>query len=178
MLLVSVFYRLHTFSIDLPKFNIMKCLIYWSTHTHTYTAAPLHWIYDQDKVKTLADETTAFYPTSQCPFYTIPTGRNSAYGSQVLATLRNVAENKGQPKKFLYRNIRFCVCVYHFSSSSTLCNGNLSSQLNLISHVDLQVSMLASLLMIHSRSLDQVQCMKMLVHSQGHQSKGRGLTTA
>ena len=62
------------------------------------TAAPLHWIYDQDKVKTLTQEanTVEFYPKPECPFYTIPVGSNSAYGDQVYVTLKNVAENKGK----------------------------------------------------------------------------------
>ena len=61
-------------------------------------AAPLHWIYDQQKVKdiTTKSRTIEFYPESQCPFYTIETGRTSAYGDQLYETLKNVAENKGE----------------------------------------------------------------------------------
>lgn len=60
-------------------------------------AAPLHWIYDQDKVAQLIKDngSAEFYPTSQCPFYTIPTGNNSTYGDQLYVTLKNMAENKG-----------------------------------------------------------------------------------
>ena len=61
------------------------------------SAAPLHWIYDQGKVKSLteAEKTVEFYPKPECPFYTIPVGSNSAYGDQVYVTLKNVAESKG-----------------------------------------------------------------------------------
>ena len=69
------------------------------THsTPTTTAAPLHWIYDQAKVKSLTEEkgVTEFYPTSQCPFYVIETGQTSAYGDQLFVTLKTLAECKGQ----------------------------------------------------------------------------------
>ena len=36
-----------------------------------------------------------FYPISQCPYYTVPTGSNSAYGDQLYVALKNIAENKG-----------------------------------------------------------------------------------
>ena len=40
--------------------------------------APLHWIYDQDKVAGLVAAGTAeFSPTSHCPYYTIPAGEVS-----------------------------------------------------------------------------------------------------
>ena len=72
------------------------------THTtpltfHTpHIAAPLHWIYDQGKVQDLTKgHTTEFYPTSQCPFYTIETGRTSTYGDQLHVTLKSLAERKG-----------------------------------------------------------------------------------
>ncbi len=61
-------------------------------------ATPLHWIYDQDKVKTLTSSgPVEFYPSPQCPYYHVPTGVNSAYGSQLFVTLRDVAQNKGNP---------------------------------------------------------------------------------
>ena len=64
---------------------------------HTpHIAAPLHWIYDQGKVQDLTKgHTTEFYPTSQCPFYTIETGRTSTYGDQLHVTLKSLAERKG-----------------------------------------------------------------------------------
>ena len=64
---------------------------------HTpHVAAPLHWIYDQGKVQDLTKGHTAeFYPTSQCPFYTIETGRTSTYGDQLHVTLKSLAERKG-----------------------------------------------------------------------------------
>lgn len=51
----------------------------------------------QGKVEGLikAEGRAEFYPTSQCPFYTIPTGDNSVYGDQLYVTLKNIAENKG-----------------------------------------------------------------------------------
>ena len=63
-----------------------------------FTAAPLHWIYDQGKVKALTEAagTVEFYPKPECPFYTTPIGSSSAYGDQVFVTLKNVAENKGK----------------------------------------------------------------------------------
>ena len=68
------------------------------------SAAPLHWIYDQGKVKSLteAEKTVEFYPKPECPFYTIPVGSNSAYGDQVYVTLKNVAENKGKSYVVVY----------------------------------------------------------------------------
>lgn len=62
-------------------------------------ATPLHWIYDQSKVADLASKAGGcpeFYPTSQCPFYTVDTGSTSAYGDQVVVTLKSVAEQKGR----------------------------------------------------------------------------------
>lgn len=68
-----------------------------------FLVAPLHWIYDkdnvsgQDKIAGLieAEGRAEFYPTSHCPFYTIPTGDNSTYADQLYVTLKNIAENKG-----------------------------------------------------------------------------------
>jgi hypothetical protein len=60
--------------------------------------APLHWIYDQGKVASLVGEqggVVEFYPTSQCPYYIIPTGSNSVYGDQLYVTLRTIAGDKG-----------------------------------------------------------------------------------
>ena len=57
--------------------------------------APLHWIYDQGKVQDLTKgNTMEFYPTSQCPFYTIETGSTSTYGDQLHVTLKSLAERK------------------------------------------------------------------------------------
>ena len=64
----------------------------------------LHWVYDQAKVAALSakvENRPEFYPTSQCPFYTIETGNTSAYGDQLCVTLKNIAENKG--------GLRYCV---------------------------------------------------------------------
>ena len=67
-----------------------------STYHTPHIAAPLHWIYDQGKVQGLTKgHTTEFYPTSQCPFYTIETGRTSAYGDQLHVTLKFLAARKG-----------------------------------------------------------------------------------
>lgn len=59
--------------------------------------APLHWIYDQPKVKALTEEkgVIEFYPTSQNPFYTIETGLFCPYGDQLFLTLKTLAECKG-----------------------------------------------------------------------------------
>ena len=68
------------------------------THTpHSLTVTPLHWIYDQAKVQGLVDAGTAeFSQTSHCPFYTLETGQQSAYGDQVNVVLKSVAEKKGE----------------------------------------------------------------------------------
>ena len=84
----------------------------------TTAAAPLHWIYDQDKVKGLTEEkgVTEFYPTSQCPYYIIETGQNSAYGDQLFATLKTLAEYKGQEKPAIPKPAARCglpVCPLH-----------------------------------------------------------------
>ena len=77
---------------------------YWYFHSSCtfscawYTATPLHWIYDQEKIRELVDKVGGkpeFYPTSQSPVYNIETGRNGAYGDQLYVTLKSVAENKG-----------------------------------------------------------------------------------
>lgn len=64
---------------------------------------PLHWIYDQPKVAELAKENNGpeYYPTSQCPYYSIDTGSYSTYGDQVYVALKNVVENKGFDDKKL-----------------------------------------------------------------------------
>ena len=66
-----------------------------------YPATPLHWIYDQEKLRELVAKvgTPEFYPTSQSPVYNIETGRSGAYGDQLYVTLKSVAENKGQNNK-------------------------------------------------------------------------------
>lgn len=67
-------------------------------------AAPLHWNYDQDKVAELIkdnNDIAEFYPTSQCPFYTIPTGNNSTYGDQLYVSLRSIAKNKGKMNMYV-----------------------------------------------------------------------------
>ena len=77
---------------------------YWYFHSSCIsscawcTATPLHWIYDQEKIRGLVDKVGGkpeFYPTSQSPVYNIETGRNGAYGDQLYVTLKSVAENKG-----------------------------------------------------------------------------------
>ena len=77
---------------------------YWYFHSSCIsscawcTATPLHWIYDQEKIRELVDKVGGkpeFYPTSQSPVYNIETGRNGAYGDQLYVTLKSVAENKG-----------------------------------------------------------------------------------
>lgn len=83
-----------------------------------YVATPLHWIYDQEKIRELVDKVGGkpeFYPTSQSPVYNIETGRNGAYGDQLYVTLKSVAENKGTNMKLhsldhflpLFSNVNF-----------------------------------------------------------------------
>ena len=59
---------------------------------------------------------TEFYPTSQCPYYIIETGQNSAYGDQLFATLKTLAEYKGQEKPAIPKPAARCglpVCPLH-----------------------------------------------------------------
>ena len=74
---------------DLSKWSYyIECL---------HLGAPLHWIYDRDKLVKLTEEKNCvvFYPESHCPYYTVPTGSNSAYGDQLYFTLKNVLDTKG-----------------------------------------------------------------------------------
>jgi hypothetical protein len=68
------------------------------TFLSKHAVAPLHWIYDQEKVAKLIKERAGeaeFFPKSQCPFYIIESGSNTTYGDQLYVTLKSIADNKG-----------------------------------------------------------------------------------
>lgn len=60
-------------------------------------SAPLHWIYDTEKMRTILEEnpSPAFLPKSYGTFYSIPTGRNTCYGEQMFTLLKSICDNKG-----------------------------------------------------------------------------------
>lgn len=58
--------------------------------------APLHWIYDQDKVAGLVSSGMAeFSRMSHCPFYTVRAGEPSAYGIQIQVTMEGLVQDNG-----------------------------------------------------------------------------------
>ena len=68
-------------------------------------ARPLHWIYDTDEIQKLigAKADPEFWPKSESPFYTLPTGANSAYFDLSLVMLRSLGQNSGvfEPRIFM-----------------------------------------------------------------------------
>ena len=68
-------------------------------------ARPLHWIYDNEKLQEIIGEATTpeFWPKSESPFYTLPTGANSAYFDLSLVMLRSLDQNSGvfEPRIFM-----------------------------------------------------------------------------
>lgn len=67
-----------------------------------HLAQPMHWIYDQGKMKTLTDgvEEIEFRNPSANPFYRIETGRNTGYGDQAYCVLKSLVACKGG---FIYK---------------------------------------------------------------------------
>ena len=68
-------------------------------------ARPLHWIYDLNKFKrlTAGSQKPEFWPKSESPFYTLPTGSNSSYFDLSLVMLRALYKNSGrfEPRVFV-----------------------------------------------------------------------------
>ncbi len=66
---------------------------------------PLHWIYDPEKMESLLKTgfQPEFWPTSESPFYTLPTGAHSSYFDTTVVMLRALGENGGKfnPSIFL-----------------------------------------------------------------------------
>ena len=66
---------------------------------------PLHWIYDREKMESLLKTgfQPEFWPTSESPFYTLPTGAHSSYFDTTVVMLRALGENGGKfnPSIFL-----------------------------------------------------------------------------
>lgn len=60
---------------------------------------PLHWIYNQEQLNNIIGDTkeTEFWPENNCPFFTIPLGRPTAYNDTTLVTLRSVTTTNGNP---------------------------------------------------------------------------------
>merc|ERR1712172_324879 len=52
-----------------------------------------HWKLAGDKVE--GDSSPAFYPTSKCPFFSLPTGANSCYGDDTRTCLSAMADKEG-----------------------------------------------------------------------------------
>ncbi|XP_030836087.1 crystallin J1A [Strongylocentrotus purpuratus] len=62
-----------------------------------YTRLPVHWVYDQEKLAAEVSKhpTPEFLPEGICPYYKLPTGKNSAYGDHLYVLLKSVVESKG-----------------------------------------------------------------------------------
>ena len=69
---------------------------------------PLHWIYDREKIESLLKTgfQPEFWPTSESPFYTLPTGAHSSYFDTTVVMLRVLGENGGtfNPSIFLKKS--------------------------------------------------------------------------
>ena len=66
-----------------------------------YAVQPLQWIYDVDKLKAIVgDKDPVFWPESKCPFFKLPTGRNSCYGDLVGVSLKSVVDKKGESRVY------------------------------------------------------------------------------
>ena len=66
-------------------------------------ARPLHWIYKQDELQAaILDKDKnkltdfAFLSENKCPYYELPTGSNSCYGDEFIATLLSIANNNNK----------------------------------------------------------------------------------
>ncbi|CAL4197539.1 unnamed protein product [Meganyctiphanes norvegica] len=70
-------------------------------------ARPLHWIYRREDMEVLLqqDKHPEFWPTSQSPFYTLPTGARSCYNHVVIAGLEAYIEAKGEPDLEVYKSV-------------------------------------------------------------------------
>ena len=76
----------------LGKFELCLCLCVCIL----YSVVPLQWIYDVDKLKGIVgDKDPVFWPESKCPFFKVPTGRNSCYGDIVGVSLKSLVDRKG-----------------------------------------------------------------------------------
>lgn len=60
-------------------------------------AVPIHWVYNKEKLKTILRQhpVTEFLEQSYCPFYKLPTGKNSCYGDQTFCLLQSVVDKEG-----------------------------------------------------------------------------------
>lgn len=75
-----------------------------------YSVVPLEWIYDVDKLKGIVeDKDPVFWPESKCPFFKVPTGRNSCYGDIVGVSLKSLVEKKGDCQLIV---CEYCVCMF------------------------------------------------------------------
>lgn len=62
------------------------------------SAVPIHWVYNKDKLRTILKQhaVVEFLQQSYCPFYKLPSGKNSCYGDQTFCLLQSVAEKSGK----------------------------------------------------------------------------------
>ncbi len=65
---------------------------------YLFAAQPLTWNYDLNKLDTIIgkNEEIEFWTPSANPYYTIPTGKNSAYGDQAYVLLKSLVQCKGK----------------------------------------------------------------------------------
>ena len=82
-------------------------------------ARPLHWVYDQKKLKTYIKNKKdfAFLKKNKSPFYSIKTGNVSGYNDVGQVMFKTLAESKINIKKRFYVNL-----VKHFGPSSKYWN--------------------------------------------------------
>ena len=76
-----------------------------------YSVVPLQWIYDVDKLKGIVgDKDPVFWHESKCPFFRVPTGRNSCYGDIVGVSLKSLVDKKGDYAVDCPQTL--CVCMF------------------------------------------------------------------
>ena len=78
-------------------------------------ARPLHWVYDQKKLKTYIrnKKDFAFLQKNKSPFYTIKTGNVSGYNDVGQVMLNTLIEGSTSIKKRFYKNL-----IKHFGPRS------------------------------------------------------------
>ena len=76
----------------------------------------LYWIYDREKMVSLLKTKfqPEFWPISEAPFYTLPTGAHSSYFDTILVVLRARRENSGE----FDASIAFAKAEEHFGLNS------------------------------------------------------------
>ena len=74
-----------------------KLCLMMSLHILSFSAQPLHWNYNIDKLNGIIGDKKdiAFWEPSANPFYCRPTGSHSCYGDQSFVILKSLVDNDG-----------------------------------------------------------------------------------